>query len=314
MNASDLTTMYHVNPVVSDLNKVPGFDPLKYVRATKDGLKLDLPYKKLWFRLKHPNGIVRPLLIKMTDQLAIIEARVFFDRRDSAPAASFIAQCSKDEIERGDYIKAAQNSAIDQALSDAGFGVQFVPAEPESADKAEAASVRSAEHSTPSVKQAVQTVPESKPITETKIVEAAPAVTETKLSEEKATDVTQPMEVVVTETIKHEDAPAAEVSQVVPVSVVSDEDFEEIISEEPTAETVSAPAYTEDMPVEQILALMSQEEAENYVVKEGTCAGWTLAQVADRRPFSLKFYIQGYQGKDNILRAAATIMVQKTAA
>ena len=83
MNASDFSTMYHINPVVSDLNKVPGFDPLKYVRETKDGLKLDLSYKKLWFRLKHPNGIVRSLLIKMTDQLAIIEARVFFDRRDT---------------------------------------------------------------------------------------------------------------------------------------------------------------------------------------------------------------------------------------
>ena len=101
MNTSDFSTMYHVNPVVSELNKVPGFDPLKHVRATKDGLKLDLPYKKLWFRLKYPNGIIRPLIVKMTDQLAIIEARVFFDRRDSEPAASFIAQCGKKDSELG---------------------------------------------------------------------------------------------------------------------------------------------------------------------------------------------------------------------
>ena len=315
MNASDLTTMYHVNPVVSDLNKVPGFDPLKYVRETKDGLKLDLPYKKLWFRLKHPNGIVRPLLIKMTDQLAIIEARVFFDRRDSEPAASFIAQCSKDEIGRGDYIKAAQNSAIDQALSDAGFGVQFVPAEPKSTDKAEVASVKSAEHSEASVSQKVQTVSKSQPVAETKVVNASPSASETKPPIEKAVEVSQPIQTAVSETVKHkETACAAEVSQTAPASVMFDDGFEEIIIEEPKAETVSAPTYTEDMPVEQILALMSQEEAENYVVKEGTCAGWTLAQVADRRPFSLKFYIQGYQGKDNILRAAATIMVRKTAA
>ena len=315
MNASDFSTMYHINPVVSDLNKVPGFDPLKYVRETKDGLKLDLSYKKLWFRLKHPNGIVRSLLIKMTDQLAIIEARVFFDRRDTVPVASFIAQCSKDEIERGDYIKAAQNSAIDQALSDAGFGVQFVPAEPKSADKTEVAAVKSAEHSAVSVRQKVQTVPKSQPVAETKVVNAPLAVAETKPHEEKAAEVTQPEQSAVSEPVKHEEtAPAAEVSRAIPDSGMFEDGFEEIIIEDSATEAVPAPTYTADMPVEQIIALMSQEEAENYVVKEGTCAGWTLAQVTDRRPASLKFYIQGYQGKDNILRAAATIMVKKTAA
>ena len=287
MNASDFSTMYHVNPVVSDLNKVPGFDPLKHMRETKDGLKLDLPYKKLWFRLKYPNGIIRPLLVKITDQLAIIEARVFFDRRDSVPAASFIAQCSKEENEHGDYIKAAQNSAIDQALSDAGFGVQFIPVEPGNDINAGVVATKPSEHRTASIRQEAQSVPENQPAAETKVVEVSPAAKETKLPEEKPIEPTQPVKGAATKI-----APKEEV----------------------TTKATSALAYTGDMTVEQILPLMSQEEAENYVVKEGTCAGWTLAQVADRRPASLKFYINGYQGKDNILRAAATIMTQKTAA
>lgn len=47
-------------PAARELRKVPGFDPLKYLRTvTRDGekvLKLDLCYKKLWFRLACPNG------------------------------------------------------------------------------------------------------------------------------------------------------------------------------------------------------------------------------------------------------------------
>ena len=42
-------------PAARELRKVPGFDPLKYLRTvSKDGekvLKLDLCYKKVWFRL-----------------------------------------------------------------------------------------------------------------------------------------------------------------------------------------------------------------------------------------------------------------------
>ena len=53
---------------------------------------------------------------------------------------------------------------------------------------------------------------------------------------------------------------------------------------------------------------MSVEESGNIIVPSGTCKGWTLSQVADRRPVSLKWYLTGYSGDDNILRAGAKIM------
>ena len=47
-------------PAARELRKVPGFDPLKYLRTiSRNGekvLKLDLCYKKVWFRLACPNG------------------------------------------------------------------------------------------------------------------------------------------------------------------------------------------------------------------------------------------------------------------
>ena len=60
--------------------------------------------------------------------------------------------------------------------------------------------------------------------------------------------------------------------------------------------------------MDDICALMTVEEAGNIIVPSGTCKGWTLSQVADRRPVSLKWYLTGYSGDDNILRAGAKIM------
>lgn len=67
-------SMYEAVPVVSELNKVSGFDPLKYLRKTKNGWNLDMKIKKLWFRLKYPAGRTRMVTVKITDQLAIMEA------------------------------------------------------------------------------------------------------------------------------------------------------------------------------------------------------------------------------------------------
>ena len=61
-------------------------------------------------------------------------------------------------------------------------------------------------------------------------------------------------------------------------------------------------------PVEEIRRQMTYEQAQNVIVDCGTCKGWTLAQVADRRAASLRWYVKGYQGENNILRAAAAII------
>lgn len=70
-------------PAASELRKVSGFDPLKFLKQTVSArtgqkvLKLELPYKQLWFRLACPNGrmLVKPL--RVTDQIAIFEAMVY---------------------------------------------------------------------------------------------------------------------------------------------------------------------------------------------------------------------------------------------
>lgn len=296
MNANQSTTMYESVPVVSELNKETGFDPLKFIRRTNKGeKKLDLKYKKLWFRLKYPNGRIKLSALKITDQLAIIEARVYFDKNDTQPKASFIAQRDAKLTPGGLYIESAQHAAIDQALSDAGFGVQFTSATPSNEDEitVEAPAV-TAENVSPVTVEAVAAVEN-----ETEIV--ADAVEETPAGEAIAETAAEDLTVAETKAVET----AAEETADTVVEVL--EEGEEIEEEAP-ADSSELPAYTADMSVEEICSMMSYEEAGNVIVPIGTCKGWTLAQVSDRRPASLKWYINGYSGNDNILRAAATIM------
>ena len=308
MNANQSATMYESIPVVSELNKVQGFDPLKFLRRTSKGeRKLDLKYKKLWFRLKYPNGRIKLSALKITDQLAIIEARVYFDKNDTQPKASFIAQRDAGSTPGGLYIESAQHAAIDQALSDAGFGVQFTSTAPSDSGETIAQVVKEqpvvtetatekktavkAEAVAEVVEEVVAETDEDAPVVKT-------AVEETVVAE----DTAQAQPVVVSEVSAEEDSDDSTATV-----VEATEEGEEVEEEAPVAGS-AAPAYTSETPVEEICSMMTYEEACNVIVPTGTCKDWTLAQVADRRPASLKWYINGYQGNDNILRAAATIM------
>lgn len=290
MNTNQSATMYESVPVVSELNKVQGFDPLKFLRRTTKGEKvLDLKYKKLWFRLKYPNGRIKLSSLKITDQLAIIEARVYFDKNDAQPRSSFIAQREAKATPGGLYIESAQHAAIDQALSDAGFGVQFSAAAP-----------------TANAEKAAETVKEQPTVAETATAEQVSTEVPVTVAEAATEVINEPTQEapVVQETAA--EAPAAEVMESV-VPVTEETEGEEV--EEETADTdTAAPTYSSDMPVDEICSMMTYEEAGNVIVPLGTCKGWAMSQVADRRPASLKWYINGYSGNDNILRAAATIM------
>jgi len=69
-------------------------------------------------------------------------------------------------------------------------------------------------------------------------------------------------------------------------------------------------AYTISMPVDDILAMMTLDEAKNLVVTIGQHKGKTLGVIAVDCPRDLQWYIESYKGPDNILRAAATFLVK----
>lgn len=109
--------------------RVPGFDPMKFAREVgKAGEKvLALKYKKAWFRAACPNGGVVLNPLRVTDQMAIFEARLFADTEDRNPLASFTATRAADKDTGKQYIQAAQEAALSEALENAGFGLPLIP-------------------------------------------------------------------------------------------------------------------------------------------------------------------------------------------
>ena len=310
---NETKTMYHAVPVVSELNRVKGFDPTRFLRKTKDGPKLDLNVKKLWFRLKYPNGRIKLSALKITDQLAIIEARVFFDKNDTQPVSSFTAQTNNQTTPGGLYIEMAQHNAIDEALSSAGFGIQFVPANESRRPLVSESEIPKVEEKpiveVPTVKVEV---PIDKKVEPEQVVE--PIVEETveppvvqAIVEEPITEVPAAPIAEMVESAPVEEAPAPVETKPEPAVVAPVNEVTEIQEDENNL------SYNTGMSVEEICALMTEEEARNYVVPVGTCKNWTMDQVASRRPVSLKYYLSpAYTGDDNILRAAATIMLKLT--
>lgn len=307
--------MYGKIPAVARLNKVPGFDPLQFLRPVVSEktqeklLKLDLRYQKLWFRLAHPQGRMKLTALRITDQMAIFEAKVFLDRSDAEPISSFIASLTREDTP--DYIREAQETALNTALSDAGFGLQFadvnVGAEGEHCGSAVPVTNGQAdvmphkeekEISKESIGPVAQSEPESLPVTPT----PEEAKTAEPLTENKTVFFARPAVV----STAMSQAPAnsdKEQEGTLPADMPAP-------AQEQRAEPSDAHTrYTADMAVDDIAALMTLEEARGVKVDMGICNGWTIGQVADERTPSLKYYLYGYKGNNNILRAAAKVML-----
>lgn len=285
MNDNKSTVMN--NAAVQQLRKVPGFDPMKLLRKTisiKTGhpvWKLDLRYKRLWFRLACPNGrmLLKPL--RISDQLAIIEAQVYFSKDDPVPAASFTSEQRRENVPGGEFLRAAQEDALNMALENAGFGIQFCDVSRDYGGELFGSEVPIQADAAEADEEAAKaaTMVETGPTTEN---DSAPAE--------------QPVE----ETM----APVVEETPDLHIVPPQQEEAAEDLVEQP--QVVS---YTADMDVSEITQRMTVDEAKAVVVQIGTCRGWTLEQVAQRRPASLKWYLYGCDQADNILKAAASVLL-----
>lgn len=339
-------TMYETVSAAAELNKIPGFDPLKFLRRTKDTLKLDLPYQKLWFRMAHPNGRMRVTALRITEQMAIFEARVFLDRSDVEPFSMSVAQQS--EQDNQNFVQAAQNEALSQALTDAGFGIQLMSANAQAGYKQEHTATPNGQRQQNEVTQAAHLTPPEKPVsapqkaaasekenypaqrikTQQGASEAAETAKVAEIDAEASVAVPEEQSLPVEPVKKvapHENytAPAnglpvgahTENSLLVQKSenaLPADEPAQETSVFETVKEvkdTTPASTYTQDMPVEDILKVMTLEQAQQVVVDDGICRGMTIAQVAEKRPVNLRFYLIPGKSKNNMVRAAAQLVL-----
>lgn len=317
MNGNQEPMLYTTNAAVASLNHVPGFDPLKFLRRTtsrktgEDVMRLDLRYKKLWFRLACPTGRLKLNALRITEKMAIFEAKVYRDREDAEPLSSYVANCTLDTTPGGLYVEAAQEEALDTALSNAGFGIQFADVSSESEEYGSEVPVGAKVE----IEKPVQVKTETSKPTQTKVEVAKPVQKQPEAVDASPQEPVKadPLDAIMADDMPVPEQVTAEVVEkpktVVPESVQPAQTPAEppqnviVLEQEPPAA-----AYTQSSPVEKIRRQMTYEQAQNVIVDCGTCKGWTLAQVADRRPASLRWYVKGYQGENNILRAAAAII------
>lgn len=308
MKGNQEPMLYTINAAVASLNHVPGFDPLKFLRRTasrktgEDVMRLDLRYKKLWFRLACPTGRLKLNALRITEKMAIFEAKVYRDREDAEPLSSYVANCTLDATPGGLYVEAAQEEALDTALSNAGFGIQFADVGSESEEYGSEVPVGAkAEIAKPVQVKTELAEPAQKQPEVVKTVQEEPIKANDPLDAIMADDMPVPEQV----TAEVVEKPKTVVPESVQPAQTPAQPPQNVIVLEPEPPTA---AYTQSSPVEEICRQMTYEQAQNVIVDCGTCKGWTLAQVADRRPASLRWYVKGYQGENNILRAAAAII------
>ena len=307
MKGNQESMLYTTNATVAALNHVSGFDPLKFLRRTtsrktgEDVMRLDLQYKKLWFRLACPTGRLKLNALRITEKMAIFEAKVYRDREDAEPLSSYVANCTLDTTPGGLYVEAAQEEALDTALSNAGFGIQFADVGSESEEYGSEVPVGAKPEisklvqTKAEVAEPVQKQPEPVKATPQESAKADPLdaimADDMPVPEQVTAEVVEKPKTVVPESVQPAQTPIEPTQNVI------------VLEQEPPAAV-----YTQSSPVEEIRRQMTYEQAQNVIVDCGTCKGWTLAQVADRRPASLRWYVKGYQGENNILRAAAAII------
>ena len=271
---------------ISELNRVDGFDPSKFMRKLtetdengqpSERMYLEVAYRKLWFRLKHPEGAIRKFIREVNDQFAIMEARVYLDRRDSEEsyiANAIVKRYFHPEDKLGDkYLEIAETAAVGRALADAGFGIQFTD---------------SSENPESGVVDSPIGVPYGMGVN-------------TITGEVMHTPQTP--------------APAAAPAVQNGVSMSAPTQQAQTVQPAPQAQSAPAtPAFTATTPVEQILPQMTMQFALNYEVDCGVFKGKKLGQVAQEKPQSLEWYVTSYRGNNNILRAAAKFLLDKASA
>lgn len=234
--------------IINGLNQVEGFDPSAFLRRLiedtgEEQLYLDVKYRKLWFRLKYPHGKITKRIVKLENDFAIIESKVYLDRNDAEDSYISCAMAQRWRNEDTSYgnkfVESAETAAVGRALADAGFGIQF---------------------SEPGEEQDDNPVDAPVPVPK----ETSSGKEEPKKAEKSDTD-----------------------------------------AEKPKADP--------SMSVEELLQIMTLDDAKQIMIPTGCYKGQSLGELAVEKPSAVAWYVDTYRGNNNMLRAAARILIEAAA-
>lgn len=333
--------MYDEVEGIRNLNKVEGFDPRKYMRVIQQEGQagkyyLDVAFRKLWFRLKYPEGKIVKKILKLTDQVAIVEARVYLNKNDAEE--NFISNALAQKYMTADgqfgnkYVELAETAAVGRALSDAGFGLQF-------ADKEEDIDPEVTE--APFEPQMLAGVNGMEETFQNEMLSGENMGGETILQDENIPGqygiesyIPMPEEVgqamgmtpamSLNSGMAHQNQPQQNQSQrnqtqgkqqqpkpaQTPAANAAPQTGRQAVNNAPAGKSAqSAANIRKDMPVEQIYSMLNRDSAAAVVIPMGFNKGKTLGQVAVEKPANLQWYVDSYGGPDNLLRAAAKFLI-----
>ncbi|MFG6343917.1 MAG: hypothetical protein K1W35_09140 [Lachnospiraceae bacterium] len=345
--------MYDEVEEIRNLNKVEGFDPRRYMRIIgQEGQAgkyyLDVAFRKLWFRLKYPEGKIVKKILKLTDQVAIVEARIYLHRNDSEENFIANALAQKYRTEDGQFgnkfVELAETAAVGRALSDAGFGLQFAdkeedidpevteaPFEPQflsgsGIDGEVLGEMLSGENMESGAALLDENIPGQYgienyiPMPEEvgQAMGMTPAMSQNGNMAQQNRQ-SQPQQNQQQRNGAQQSQPRQNQQQSnqpqpkpvqAPAAKTAPQPGRQAASNAPAGKnTQGAANIKKDMPVEQIYSMLDRDSAAAVVIPMGYNKGKTLGQVAVEKPANLQWYVDSYGGPDNLLRAAAKFLI-----
>ena len=345
--------MYDEVEEIRNLNKVEGFDPRRYMRIIgQEGQAgkyyLDVAFRKLWFRLKYPEGKIVKKILKLTDQVAIVEARIYLHRND--PEENFIANALAQKYRTEDgqfgnkFVELAETAAVGRALSDAGFGLQFAdkeedidpevteaPFEPQflsgsGIDGEVLGEMFSGEDMENGAALLDENIPGQYgienyiPMPEEvgQAMGMTPAMSQNSgmapQNRQSQPQQNQQQRNGVQQSQPRQNQQQSNQPQPkpaqAPAAKTAPQPGRQAASNAPAGKnTQGAANIKKDMPVEQIYSMLDRDSAAAVVIPMGYNKGKTLGQEAVEKPANLQWYVDSYGGPDNLLRAAAKFLI-----
>lgn len=321
--------MYDSVEAVRNLNSVEGFNPRDFMRVIQgegESAKyyLDVAFRKLWFRLKYPEGRISKRLLKLENDMAVIEARVYLNYRDAEEnfvANAFSHKFRADDSKFGSkFVELAETAATGRALADAGFGLQFADCEKETdqevADAPFEPRFLQGEGAGMSYEAGVvsETMDEAGTVMDENNLPGQHQIEE-YLDAPVAGQTTPVMQ----QNVAAQGMPpaganvprAGEQKPAAAAPAMTGQTSAQGLSPVPAPHTPqqNAGAIDKKLSVEQIYAMLDRDTAAAVVVNVGYSKGKTLGQIAVEKPDSLQWYVNQYNGPDNLLRAASKYLI-----
>jgi hypothetical protein len=98
------------------------FEPARFLSRVNGSDYLEVKWRLVWLRDRHPNASVETELVSLVDDTAVFRARVAIP--DGGSATGWGSENARDFR---DFLEKAETKAIGRALAALGFGTQFCP-------------------------------------------------------------------------------------------------------------------------------------------------------------------------------------------